>query len=413
MSRRVRSTDRQRPRCGQESKRVLMAMTLALLVWLLPAKGGANPAPAPNPVEQRVLFQAQQQVAAKKYAEAQQMLMQFISEKGEKVHYLVFFALGNALALQGRHDAALHQYRQAAAQNGTDAALWLNMGKVCYDLQQFGQAAQDLQKAYELMTEKKPELLYQAAVCFLQDQKPQQALACLSAICITDAAGTRDEWFEALVEVHLKLGQHRQAVATVQHLLVRPEPKPRWWKLLAHVHVQAHDYAAAAAAFKVYLELAAPSREEVIRLGDLYRLAGVPLKAARQYEKALQWPAAEGDYEKIASVYLSAHRPDMAVQALHQAIASKPSARLWHMLGSIQYNQGKYQEAREAFRQSHELAQGDGSALLLMGYCDLKLNNLHEAAEAFESASRFSQQRTAAQKALHAIEPSAHREAKQ
>lgn len=420
MSNRVRFADRQRPRCGQKLPRVLMAwMMLALLGWLSPATARSNPEPPPSPLEQRILFQARQSMAAKKYLEAQQMLMQFISEKNEQVHYLVFFTLGNALALEGRHDDALSQYRKAAEQNAADADLWLNMGKASYDLQQFGQAAQFMQKAYELMTDKRPEVLYQAAVCFIQDQEPQQALACLLPICTdgcTDGC-TDDEpkeaWFEALVDVYLKLEQYPQAVATLQKLLGRPAHRPRWWKLLAHVYMQAHDYTQAAAALKIYLEMVTPSREELIWLGDLYRLAGVPLKAARQYEKALQSPVAAGDYEKIAAVYLSAHRPDKAVQALNQAIAQKPSARLWHMLGSIQYNQGKYQEAHDAFRRSFEFAQGNGSAALLMGYCALKLDKLQEAAEAFESAARFSPQRTAARKALNEIKPPAHRDAKQ
>jgi hypothetical protein len=39
-----------------------------------------------------------------------------------------------------------------------------------------------------------------------------------------------------------------------------------------------------------------------------------------------------------------------------------------------------------------------------MGYCALKLNKPREAANAFKSAARFSQQRVAAQKALTEIE---------
>ncbi len=414
MSYRVCIARRLRPWSGQKLRRVLMAwIALALLGWLLPAMAWSNSGSPPSHGEQRVLIQARQSMTAKKYSEAQQMLMQFISEQGEKVHYLVFFTLGNALALDGRHDDALTYYQKAAEQYAADADLWLNMGKVCYDLQQFGKAAQYMQKAYELMTDKRPDLLYQAAVCLIRDQKPRQALAYLSQICAAGAAEAKDDWFEVLVDVYLKLGQHREAVATLQQLLGKPGCRPRWWKLLAHIHMQERDYTKAAAALKVYLDMVEASREEVIWLGDLYRLAGVPLKAARQYEKALQRPVTAGDCEKIAAAYLSAHRPDKAVHALNQAIAQKPSARLWHMLGSIQYNQGKYQEAHEAFRQSFELAQGDGSAALLMGYCALKLNKLHAAEEIFKSAARFSQQRTSARKALNEIERHAHLDAKQ
>jgi tetratricopeptide (TPR) repeat protein len=388
-------------------------LSLILGLWLFCPQDRSHAQPPQSPAEQRVLYQAQQAMAAKNYSEAQQMLVQFISERGEKVHYLVPFTLADALALDGQNADALTYYQKATEQYAADADLWLNMGKVCYDLQQFGKAAQYMHKAYELMTEKRPELLYQVAICFIQDNKRQQALGCLEQICTADAGEAKSDWFEALVDVYLKLGQHRKAVATLQQLLGRQGDRPRWWKLLAHTYLKDHDYNKAAAALKVYLDLKEATREEVIQLGDLYRLAGVPLKAARQYEKALQWSAASGDYEKIAAAYLYAHRPDKAVQALNQAIAHKPSARLWHMLGSVQYNRGQYRQAHEAFRQSLEIAQGDGSAALLMGYCALKLNKLNEAIEAFESAARFSQQRLAAQKALIQIKRLAQWNAKQ
>lgn len=403
MNHQQRTTPKRYHRPGRPFLRALGIWFLGLLLFCPPAR--SHTGPPPTPAEQRVLYRAQQSVAAKRYSEAQQMLVQFISEKGEKVHYLIPFTLANALALDGRNADALTYYQKATEQYAADADLWLNMGKVCYDLQQFDKAAQYMHKAYALMTEKRPELLYQVAICFIQDNQPQQALGCLEQICGAGAGEAESDWSEALVDVYLKLGQHRKAVATLQQLLGRQGDRPRWWKLLAHIYMKDRDYNKAAAAFKVYLDMVAASREEVIQLGDLYRLAGVPLKAARQYEKALQWSAASGAYEKIAAAYLAARRPDKAVQALNQAIAQKPSARLWHMLGSVQYNRGRYRQAHEAFRRSFETAPGDGRAALLMGYCALKLNKLHEAAEAFESAARFSQQRRAAQKALNEIEP--------
>lgn len=411
MNHQQHTTQKRYHRPGRPFLRALGTWFLGLLLFCPQARSHTEP--PPTPAEQRVLYRAQQSVAAKHYSEAQQMLVQYISEKGEKVHYLIPFTLANALALDGRNADALTYYQKATEQYAADADLWLNMGKVCYDLQQFGKAAQYLHKAHALMTEKRPELLYQAAICFVQDNQPQQALGCLEQVCAAGAGEAESDWFEALVDVYLKLGQHPKAVATLQQLLGGQGDRPRWWKLLAHIYMKDHDYNKAAAAFKVYLDMVEASREEVIQLGDLYRLAGVPLKAARQYEKALQWPAASGAYEKIAAAYLYARRPDKAVQILNQAIAQKPSARLWHMLGSVQYNRGRYRQAHEAFRRSFETAPGDGGAALLMGYCALKLNKRDEAAAAFESAARFSQQRRAAQKALKAIEPCAHRDAKQ
>lgn len=402
-----------RRRLGSLFSRALkILLTVALGVSLCCPEARSDGEQQLSPEERRVVYLAQQSIKAKKFAEAQSELLSFMERRGDDVHYLVPYTLGNALALGGRNKEALTYYRKAAERNPEDDGVWLNMGAVCYDLGRFAEAGRFMSKAYGLMKEKEPELLYQAAVCFIKGKQPKQALARLKRICDAGGGAVKSEWIEAQVDVYMQLGRNREALSTLQRLLGRKGNKPRLWKLLAHVHMKEKEYGNAAAAFKTYLDLSESNREDVTRLGDLYRLAGLPLLAAREYERALQWYADEDDYKKIASAYLAAHRPDKAAHALTLGIEKQPSAGLCRMLGSIQYNEGKYREAFEAFRQSLNIDPGDGGAALLMGYCALQLNNTREAVKAFESAACFSQQRSAAQKALAQIDGLTRWEAK-
>jgi Tfp pilus assembly protein PilF len=133
------------------------------------------------------------------------------------------------------------------------------------------------------------------------------------------------------------------------------------------------------------------------------------LKAARQYEQVPAGSASAGDYERIATAYLSAHREAKAAETLKQALVNHPSSRLWHMLGSIYYNLEEYPKAYDAFQQCFRMTPKDGSAALYMGYCALKINKTNDAREAFESATRFDRQHEAACKALAKIGYSADR----
>jgi tetratricopeptide (TPR) repeat protein len=120
--------------------------------------------------------------------------------------------------------------------------------------------------------------------------------------------------------------------------------------------------------------------------------AGVPLKAAEQYEKTLQWSRTSVDFKRLASAYLAAYQPEKAVSALRQALELEPDSGLWHMLGSIFYNQDKPEEAFKAFQKSFYLDSQKGDAALLMGYSAIKAGLYDEAIDAFEKAKEFKKQ---------------------
>lgn len=375
-------------------------LMIVLAVWLPDAAAGDAVGPALTRAEQTVVHEAQQAMAAKQYATAQKQLANYIDRSGGKVHYLVEFSLGNAWMLDGKPDRALAHYQAAAKGHGADAALWQNLGKAYYELTRFGKAADCLAKAYALTAPPPPSLAYQAAVAYLQAERPADARPLLEGI-VAKANGSPDPaWLEALLKAHLDLGQTDKALELTRGLVREKGQDPRLWQVLTHLYINVKAYDKAAAAMEIRASLAEASREEIEQLGDLYRMAGVPLKAARQYKKLLTQSGRPKDFEKVASAYLAARRSDAAIDVLKRGVGCHPTSRLWWLLAGAYYEQENFEKAMAAFEQCTQGDAAHARAYLMMGYCALRLDRLPAAQAAFTQAARFPRQRTEAEKRL-------------
>jgi tetratricopeptide (TPR) repeat protein len=392
-------------------RRPWFAIWMTLLLWsagpCLPAMAEQRP---PSPEEQRILVQARKLLDADQGGQAEKLLAAHLSANPEGYHSLVAFTLGNAQARQHKHAQALANYRLAARLNPEDPAIWHNLGKVAFDTQQYVQAAEALLKAHARSLDKDPQLLFHAAYCFIANKTPEKALPLLEEICDRPAKeGTvKAEWRQALANAYIETGQPGKAVGRIRELIRGSPDNPLWWKVLADLQLRLKVYDQAAAAFQIYLELAAAaggaSFEERMTGADLYLLAGVPLKAASRYEKAAALAGRPPDYRKIAAAYTAAHRPDEAVAWLRRGLEKSQDPELWGLLGATLYNQGKYAEALEAYERKLARHPDDGQSALFLGYCALRLDRPRRAGTAFAAATRSPRHRAAAQKALAQIE---------
>lgn len=380
---------------------LFLVQILGLFAANLPVGAQARPSHQSR-VEQQALYEAAQAVENKQYAEAEQILANCISRRQGKVGYRVFLQLGNVYAVEQKPRKALASYEKAVSCNDQDPAVWQNMGKACFDLERFSEAGDYLERAWQLQEEKSPDVLFQAAGCRMMAGQAEKAYDLLEKLCTGDPENVRLEWLQSFAQVCMALDKGQEARQAVYRLLARQPEKPKWWKMLANVDIKAENYNKAAAALKVHNQLVAPGKEDVLRLGDLYMAAGVPAKAAEQYEILLQQDPAARQYEKAASAYLAACRPEKAAAILKQAVKRTPEPRLWHMLGSILYNQDKPEQAFDAFQKSHDLDSDKGESALMMGYSALKAGMVHEAVDAFETAAKFKNHQQAATKGLNA-----------
>jgi len=336
----------------------------------------------------------------KDYSRAQGCLKKFIENNPQALHYLVEFTLANALSMAGKSKEALPHYSAAANLYPAFAAAWQNMGKIYFDLKEYDKAGDCLLKGYEINEKKEPSLLYYAAVAYIMAKKERKALPHLERLVSGEAGTPKTEWLEALLKVCMDLQLKEKALEVIHRLLHENGDDPRWWKILAQFHLQQSDYKNGVAALTIHSYLTPISLKDLMLLGDLNNAIGVPLKAAKYYEKALSRENNPADHEKLASAYIGAHRPAKAIQVLDRALEKKPTSGLWFMMGQVLYEEQNFDKAYNAFDQSACLDPKNGSAYLMMGYCALQMDKTDNARTAFQKATHFPKQRKIAKQLL-------------
>lgn len=389
---------------GYRSVSVYLIVAMVIVMVVGERALAADDKPKLTRGERKVVHEAQEAMTAKQYSNAQKILSDFIEASDDKVHYLVEFSLGNAWALDNQSDKALPHYQTAAALYASDAAVWQNLGKAYYELARYGEAGDCLIKANALASPPSSTMVYQAAVAYIQAKRPKDARSLLEKI-VNGKDGSQPDpaWLEALLKVYIDLDQKDKALGLTRKLISKKGQDPRLWQMLTHLYIERKAYNKAAAALEIKTSLADPSREEIERLGDLYRMAGVPLKAARQYEKLIGDAYSPKNVEKTASAYLAARRLDTAIDILKRGVDRKPTFRLWWMLAGALYECEDFTEAMHAFDECSRRNPKHAQAYLMKGYCALRLELLTDAEAAFTKAADFPKQRAEAEQRLEEL----------
>ena len=377
---------------------------LLLIASLSPALAESG-APRLTPAVQKIVYNAQKVMDGKDYGGAVHILQDFIEKYPKRNHYLMEFTLANALFLSGKDQEALSHYRSAAELYPEFSYAWQNMGKIYFDLKRYETAGDCMLKGYKVSETGNPSLLYFASVSYLLARKYETALPHLKYLVSGEAGIPRIEWMEAFLQVCMEFHLKDEALRVINLLLNRDGNNPRWWKLLAHLHLQDGDYKKGVAALTVYSYLTHLKKDDLLLLGNLNCAINLPLRAAQYYKKAIvmQGNAMPADYERLASVYLAAHRPAKAKDTLERALKKKKTFRLWFLLGQTLYEEERWSDAYQAFSQSANLGHKNGQAYLMMGYCALQRDKRGVAKKAFQKAAHFPKQRKTARELLKQI----------
>ena len=384
-------------------KLIISIFIFCLLSFPVPVRS-VSPPPV-TPLAQGIIFNAQKAMEGKDYDKAAQILQDFIEKYPKRNHYLMEFTLANALSLLGKEQEALSHYRSAVRLYPEFSYAWQNMGKIYFDLKKYETAGDCMLKGYNLSETGEPSLLYFASVSYLLAGKHKTALPHLKHLVSGKAGPPQIEWMEAFLQVCMELRLKDEALRAVNLLLDRDGDNPRWWKLLAHLHLQDGYYKKGVAALTVHSYLTHLKKDDLLLLGNLNCAINLPLKAAQYYEKAIamQDSAMSSDYERLASVYLAAHRPAKARDTLERALKKKKTSRLWFLLGQTLYEEERWSDAYRAFSQSANLGHKNGQVYLMMGYCALQRDKKWVAKKAFQKAAHFPKQRKTAKELLKQI----------
>lgn len=424
-----------------------LLMLIIGLLWLqspVSSSWAENMDDIPLPIRM-ALYQAQQMMAAEKYAEAVEYLKALQAKRPEKMpsvtgsqgEALVSFTIGNGYLMLKEEAQAVSYYSEAVRIRPGFHSAWMNLAKCRYELKQYGEAAGAFLKAYESADSPKPELLYYAGVSltmgdrhseafkifnrlvsvhsqsiplewkesFIQNylalEMPRSALPLIEELAEKTGGQKQKRWQEVLLYHYLALKMHKKAQGYINRLTRNQPLEPKWWKGRAHLNLQDNQYRKALIALTIKELLASPSKAELALSGDLYQFLDVPQQAAAYYERSL---AIRLDREVVIKTVHSYMRLNRLVQALEWTDAGLKKwtdPRLLMLKGNLLYQQEKYDEAAAAFRSAAKAGkQNAGAAWLMAGYAQWHNGELAAAADNFKRASKFKAQKKAALRSL-------------
>ncbi|WP_373497927.1 tetratricopeptide repeat protein [Desulfococcus sp.] len=182
---------------------------------------------------------------------------------------------------------------------------------------------------------------------------------------------------------HFRLKQPAQAEACFTSAAAILPCRAEAWENIGAVRSAGGNYAGAAAALSVAYRLSPPDRRGWRNLGDLYRLAGVPIQAVQAYRKAFGDDPVPGDLDRLADTWLAARNLEQALESARLAAAKAPTAKRWARVGDICFHLGDLQASIAAYRKGAALDDGDGRMSLKEGMAALKLKRLTDAEACF------------------------------
>jgi len=229
----------------------------------------------------------------------------------------------------------------------------------------------------------RPDLRYRGAVLWLNLLQPEPALPILERLC--REKNPRYDWLASLIKTHVELGNEDPAESSLNRLLNRWPEKPEAWELAIWVAMQRNDYAEAAAAMEIAIELDPSSRARLAELSDLYRLAGVPVKAAEAFINSLEGEPSPEHLDRVVDILLGGRRYDLALEPARKAAEAAPTAERWVTVGDIAFRLHRFPKSVEAYHRAADLSDS-GPIRLKAGYALMKTDDLDRAAEFFQAA---------------------------
>ncbi|WP_321494215.1 tetratricopeptide repeat protein [uncultured Desulfobacter sp.] len=372
-------------------------------------------------------------------------------------HYYLDFLLGNCCMMMEKQGAgyvkkAVSAYEQAVKKYDGFYQAWLNLGHCRYSLEQMDKAALALIRGYDTAPEKKGVYLYQAATCYylnadyqkaldafsrLQKDHPaevtldrtevlvnilfslkknRQALPYLRELAEKSKAEKKKTWQEVLLYQYMELGMEKQALDYAVTLTRQEPEEPKWWRALAHIHLDKNRLEKGLEAFMIYSFTTPLSASETKLLADLFAGCNIPLEAARVYEAWLEKiqkdPTDPTDIKgkkmtdrflAIAQAYLQGRDYETALKWAETGLSQGCDARLLAFKADLLFREKKYQPAYIAYKELADRGNSPGRSWLMAGYAALSSDNPEQAKQAFSRACKYPKEKPTALAALKQI----------
>lgn len=342
--------------------------------------------PGLSPSMHHVMAEARGLWAKKSYAPALKLLDKYSGRNPRHPHHLLSFWQGYLAYLLGRPEAGAGHLVRAVQLWPCMPEAWRNLAVIRMEQDRPAQAAELMLKAHRYQRPPDPQLLYQAAIFYLMAQKPARAVPLLEGL--TARPKSEIHWFEALARAHLEMKNYKQADEVVARALALYPQQERLWRTAAWLAAQQGNYKRCAASLQVAYGLVPPKDSGWRQLGDVYRAARVPARAAAAYERAFGAHPDSKELDLLARTYFLAQMPDEALEAARAACQRSPSPKRLAMLGRIHLARRELAQSAKSYQKAAELGGQGGRYWLMAGRLAWRMGKLSRAERQLERAAQ-------------------------
>jgi tetratricopeptide (TPR) repeat protein len=427
----------------------LSCLFLIMAVVLPPRPCPAAPKMSDIPLPARVaLSRAAALMREKAYDRAIEVLSAFQArggppEKQAKTdprgyhHPEIYFAIGTCYLFENDCKRAAPLFEKALEKDPAFISAWLNLARAEYELGDYRRAAQCFENAYDRAIPQNPEHLYYCGAAYLMAReyepsirafqrllkshpeeftlawretfvhallsagRPAEALPHIRLLTQSFTGEKQVQWQEILLQEYMQLDMRREALSYARSLTEQAPTRAKWWKALAHLHLQQNAYKPALAALTIYSYLSPLTDVEARLLADLHLQLGIPAKAAPLYESELAKKTDTRLLHNLVAALQQLGKPEEALEALMRFAPGSKDAELLVLRADLLYSLKLYRQAAESYLLAAKTdTRHTGRAWLMAGYAALQAHDDKLCRFAFRHAAAFRQYRKPATLAL-------------
>jgi len=350
------------------------------------------------------LFKAQQEMNETRHQKAIDSLLKFQKKRSKYNHFLIEFSLGTAFGLLNQHDQAIYHLEKAAEMEQHYFPIWMNLGKLYYQTENFSKAGAALEKGFRSATVKNPETLFMAMAAYFQSNDLTKTIA-IGEELVFSYQSMKDPVVSLLANAYITTKNFNGAIKMLHHLLDNNPNNHKAWKLLCHAYFNNQQYTEATISYETYGYLQGLDRDELMVLGDLFFMSGVPVRATHYYQQALKDGGTPGELEKLAVYYYSAFDIDEAVSSLDEALQGEETVERLLLKAQLYYLQDEFGKAERYYANAAEKLSKDGHEWLMAGYCAMRNGDSKKAKQWLHKAMDYPEQQEEAQTILKIMAP--------
>jgi predicted Zn-dependent protease len=206
----------------------------------------------------------------------------------------------------------------------------------------------------------------------------------------------KETWYQLLVALHYELKEYKDASDALTFLVKMRPDKKKYWKQLSSLYLaQNRDRDAVATMEIAYKKGFLTTEKDVKRLVSLLYHGGIPWKAAKFLEKALNQgivAKTRKNYEMLSNFWSESEEVEKALASLNLAAPLAKDGRIYVKQGSLFLALENWPKARTSFEAG--LKKGKlkkpGFAYLSLGISRYKLKDFAGATSSFLQAKKIS-----------------------